>query len=78
MQPRETKIKLEKQDIDKRRASPRQPRHPGRACRGSWRQNHLTNYSAMTQVVSQCGVKLQSDYVAAIRHMAAFPYREYP
>ena len=73
---RGTKTKPEKQDIVKRRAclagqaSPAwgkatlrrgQPRHPGRACRGSQKQNHLNNHSAMTQIIDQCGVKPQSD-----------------
>ena len=65
-------IKLEEQDIGKRRASlvgqaspargeaaarNRQPRHPGKVCRGSLGQNHPTNHSSTTHVVNQCGVK---------------------
>ena len=76
MQIRRTKIKLEKQDIVKRntslagQASPargkatlrrKQPRRPRRACRGSRRQNHLTNHSNTTHVVNQCGVTPHGD-----------------
>ena len=74
MQFRRTEIKPEEQYIGKRRASfaghaspargeattrSRQPRHPGKVCRGSRGQNHPTNHSSMTHVINQCGVKLQ-------------------
>ena len=36
------------------------------------------NHSSMTHIVNQCGVKPQSDLVAAIRHMAAFIYGRSP
>jgi hypothetical protein len=90
MQVRETKIKPEKQDIVKREASlarqasparskatprNRQPERPSRACQGPQKQNHLTNHSTTTHVVDQCGLKLQDDQVAAIRHMAAISYK---
>ena len=72
MQLRRTKIEPKEQDIGKRRASLArqvspargkattrriQPRHPGRACWGSRRQNHLTNHSSLTHIVNQCDVK---------------------
>ena len=67
MQIRETKIEPEKRDITKRKASltgqsslargeatPRskRPKRPGRACRGSRRQKHLTIHSATTHVIN--------------------------
>ena len=76
MQIRRTKIKPEKQDTIRRKASyagqassargeatpgRRHPRRPGRAYQDTRRQNHLTNYSAMTHIINQCGVKPQSD-----------------
>ena len=76
MQLRGTKIEPKEQDIGKRRASlagqaspargeattrSKQPRLPGRACRGSRGQNHPTNHSSTTHVVNQCGVKPQDD-----------------
>ena len=73
MQPRETKIKPEEQDIGKRRASlagqaspargeaTTRCRHPGKVYRGSWGQNHPTNHSSTTHVVNQCGVKPEGD-----------------
>ena len=76
MQLRETKVKLEEKDIGKRRASlarqaspargeattrSKQPRLPGRACRGSRGLNHPANHSGPNHVVNQCGVKPQDD-----------------
>ena len=76
MQLRETMIEPEQQDIGKRRASlarqtspargkattrSKQPRIPGRACRGSRGLNHPANHSGTTYVVNQCGVKPQDD-----------------
>ena len=76
MQFRGTKIKPEEKYIGKRRASlarqaspargeatarSRQPRPPGKVCRGSQGQNHPTNHSSTTHVVNQCGVKPQGD-----------------
>ena len=76
MQFRGTKIEPEEQDIGKRRASlagqaspargeattrSKESKLPGRACRGSRRQNHLTNHSSATHVINQCGVKPQGD-----------------
>ena len=73
MQFRGTKIKPEEQDIGKRRASlagqvspargeattgSRQPRYPGKVCRGSWGP---TNHSSMTHVINKYGVKPQDD-----------------
>ena len=75
MQNKKTKIKLEEKDTTTRKASlagqgsstrTGSPREedvhdaPAGACRGSRRQNHLTNYSATTHVINQCGVKPQS------------------
>ena len=76
MQIRGTKIKPEKQDIVKRKASlagqaspargkattrSKQPRLSGRACRGSRGLNHPANHSNMTHDVNQCDVKPQGD-----------------
>ena len=93
MQLKEIEIEPKEQDIGKRRASlagqvspargeattrTKRPRLPDRACRGSRGLNHPTNHSSTTHVVNQCGVKLQDDYVEAIRHMAAISYRRNP
>ena len=66
-----TKIKPEKQDTLKGKASfagqassakgeatptSRQPRRPGRAYRDSRRRDHFTNHSTTTHIVNQCGV----------------------
>ena len=76
MQPRETNIEREEQDIGKRRASlarqaspargeattrSKQSRLPERAYRGSRGQDHHTNHSNTTHVVNKCGVKPQDD-----------------
>ena len=76
MQFKESKIRIEEQEIGKRRASvggqaipargeattrSRQPRHPDKVCRGSRGQNHPTNHSSMTHVINQCGAKPQGD-----------------
>ena len=76
MQIKRTKVKPEKQDTTRRKTSlvgqtssaragspPEEniqdvPAGPSRTHGG---KNHLTNYSATTHVVNQCGVKPQSD-----------------
>ena len=76
MQIGRAKIKPEKQDIVKRKASlagqaspargqattrSKQPRLPGSAYRGLWGLNHPANHASTTHVVNQCGVKPQDD-----------------
>ena len=39
----------------------RRPKRLDRACRDSQRPDHPTDYSTMTHVVDQCGVKTQDD-----------------